>query len=349
MKPKFPSAARLLMLTAASVVLAPVSQAVHPQAPRAAELAATSVTAKPSKANTEPSAGVAADHLVTRHRTMRVNGVDIFYREAGRSDAPVVVLLHGFPTSSNMFRNLIPALADRYRVIAPDYPAFGQSATPDRKEFAYGFAAYAELIDGLLTQLGAQRYALYVMDYGAPVGFRLALRHPERVTALVIQNGNAYAEGLREFWDPIKAYWREGTQLRRDALRAGTTLEATKSQYTDGVKDVSRIDPASWVHDQALLDRPGNVEIQLDLFKDYGGNVALYPRFQAFFREYHPPTLIVWGKNDKIFPAEGAHAYLRDLPEAELHLLDTGHFALEDKGSEIAALMRDFLARKLPR
>ncbi|MBA3595987.1 MAG: alpha/beta hydrolase [Methylibium sp.] len=302
-----------------------------------------------SNAKGEARTGAAADHLVVRHRTLEVNGVDLFYREAGRRDAPVVVLLHGFPASSHMYRNLIPELADRYRVIAPDYPAFGQSAAPDRKSFAYGFAIYAELIDGLLTRLGAERYALYVMDYGAPVGFRLALRQPDRVTALVVQNGNAYSEGLREFWDPIKAYWREGTQQRRDALRAGTTLNATKYQYIDGVKDPSRIDPASWVHDQALLDRPGNVEIQLDLFKDYGSNVALYPQFQAFFREYRPPTLIVWGKNDKIFPVDGAYPYLRDLPEAELHLLDTGHFALEDKGDEIAALMRDFLARKLPR
>jgi pimeloyl-ACP methyl ester carboxylesterase len=288
-----------------------------------------------------------ASMTVTHHRTAVVDGITIFYREAGRIDAPVVVLLHGFPSSSHMFRKLIPALADRYRVIAPDYPGFGQSAMPDRKDFAYGFAKFAELTDGLLAQLAATRYALYVNDYGAPVGYRLALRHPERVTALVVQNGNAYDEGLREFWEPIKAYWAEGTPERRNALRAGTTLEATRFQYLDGVRDPSRIAPESWLVDQMLLDRPGNVEIQLDLFKDYASNVALYPQFQRYFRERQPPTLIVWGKNDKIFPAEGARPYLRDLPNAELHLLDSGHFALEDQGDEIARLMRDFLGRKL--
>ncbi|HEY6557833.1 MAG TPA: alpha/beta fold hydrolase [Polyangiaceae bacterium] len=292
---------------------------------------------------------VPKDAGVTRYHTVKIDGVDLFYREAGRKTAPVVVLLHGFPTSSRMYRNLIPALAPRYRVIAPDYPGFGHSESPDRQRFAYRFARFAELIDGLLTQLGAARYALYVQDYGAPVGFRLALRHPERVTALVVQNGNAYEEGLREFWKPLRAYWASGSKQHRDALRAGLTLAATRSQYLDGVRDPARVDPDSWIVDQALLDRPGTDEIMLDLFKDYGSNVALYPKFQEFFRARRPPTLIVWGKHDVIFPAEGARAYLRDLPGAELHLLDTGHFALEDKGDEIAALMRDFLGRKLPR
>jgi pimeloyl-ACP methyl ester carboxylesterase len=287
------------------------------------------------------------EDAVTHHRTTRIDGVDIFYREAGPKSAPVIVLLHGFPTSSRMYRSLIPALARRYHVIAPDYPGFGQSGTPDRKQFAYRFARFAELVDSLLTQLGADRYALYVQDYGAPVGYRLALRHPERITALIVQNGNAYEEGLRDFWKPIKAYWAGGTQAQRDALRAGLTLAATKSQYVDGVRDPSRVDPDSWVIDQALLDRPGVDEIMLDLFKDYGTNVALYPKFQAFFRARRPPTLIVWGKNDVIFPAEGARPYLRDLPDAEMHLLDSGHFALEDKGDEIAALMLDFLRRRL--
>lgn len=285
----------------------------------------------------------------THHRTVVVDGVELFYREAGPADAPVVVALHGFPTSSRMYRELIPALADRYRVIAPDYPAFGQSATPDRATFSYTFARYAELMDALLEKLGARSYALYVQDYGAPVGYRLALRHPERVTALVVQNGNAYEEGLGDFWKPLKAYWTDGSKENRDALRAGLTLSFTKAQYLDGVRDPSRVDPDSWVHDQALLDRPGVDEIMLDLFKDYGTNVALYPKFQELFRTRRPPTLIVWGKNDVIFPAEGARPYLRDLPDAELHLLDTGHFALEDKGEEIAALMRDFLDRKVPR
>jgi pimeloyl-ACP methyl ester carboxylesterase len=294
----------------------------------------------------EPSA-TRQDSAVTRHRTTRVDGVDIFYRDAGPKTAPVVVLLHGFPTSSRMYRNLIFALSQRYRVIAPDYPGFGQSGTPDRKQFSYRFARFAELIDGLLTQLGADRYALYVQDYGAPVGYRLALKHPERVSALIVQNGNAYEEGLRDFWKPLKAYWADGSKAQREALRAGLTLAATKSQYLNGVRDPSRVDPDSWVIDQALLDRPGIDEIMLDLFKDYGTNVELYPKFQAFFRTRRPPTLIVWGRNDVIFPAEGARPYLRDLPEAELHLLDTGHFALEDKGDEIAALMLDFLRRKL--
>jgi pimeloyl-ACP methyl ester carboxylesterase len=288
-----------------------------------------------------------SESRVTHHRTTRVDGVDIFYREAGPADAPVVVLLHGFPTSSRMFRNLIPALSGRYRVIAPDYPGFGQSGTPDRTQFEYSFNRFAELMDGLLSQLAVKRYALYVQDYGAPVGYRLALRHPERVTALVVQNGNAYEEGLKEFWNPIKAYWADGSREHREALRAGLTPAATKSQYVSGVSDASRIDPDNWVHDQALLDRPGVDEIMLDLFKDYGTNVALYPQFQKYFRDHRPPTLIVWGKNDAIFPAEGARPYLRDLPDAELHLLDTGHFALEDKGDAIATLMLDFLDRKL--
>jgi pimeloyl-ACP methyl ester carboxylesterase len=310
--------------------------------------AAASSTAATSHA--QPTQAIARpDFGATHHRYATIDGVDIFYREAGPAQAPVVVLLHGFPTSSHMFRNLIPALADRYRVIAPDYPAFGQSAVPDRNQFQYTFARFAELMDGLLSQLGATRYALYVQDYGAPVGYRLALRHPERITALIVQNGNAYEEGLKDFWNPLKAYWASGSKAHRDAMRMGLTPAATKSQYVDGVRDASRVSPDNWLHDQALLDRPGIDEIMLDLFKDYGSNVAMYPQFQAFFRSRRPPTLIVWGKNDVIFPADGAAPYLRDLPDAELHLLDTGHFALEDKGNEIAGLIRDFLARRLPR
>jgi pimeloyl-ACP methyl ester carboxylesterase len=283
----------------------------------------------------------------THYRVAVIDGVEVFYREAGAPGRPVIVLLHGFPSSSHMFRDLIPALASEYRVIAPDYPGFGQSGAPDRARFSYSFARYAELVDSLLTTLRADRYALYVQDYGAPVGYRLALHHPERVTALIIQNGNAYDEGLQEFWDPLRAYWADDSKPRRDALRAGLTLAATRAQYLDGVRDPSRVAPDSWVHDQALLDRPGIDEIMLDLFRDYATNVKLYPEFQAFFRARRPPALIVWGQNDVIFPADGARAYLRDLPDAELHLLDTGHFALEDRGEQIAALMRDFLRRKL--
>lgn len=284
---------------------------------------------------------------VTHHRTADIDGVGVFYREAGRPDAPAVLLLHGFPTSSHMFRNLIPALADRYRVIAPDYPGYGQSDMPDRATFAYTFDRFAELVDGLLDRLGVARFAMYVMDYGAPVGWRLALKHPERVTGLIVQNGNAYEEGLKEFWDPIKAYWASGSEAHRRALGVLVTPEITRFQYTDGVADVSRVSPDNWVHDQALLDRPGNAEIQLDLFYDYRTNLPLYPKVQAWFRERRPPTLIVWGSNDKIFPADGAHPYRRDLRDAEFHLLDTGHFALEDKADEMVPLIRDFLERKL--
>jgi pimeloyl-ACP methyl ester carboxylesterase len=291
--------------------------------------------------------GVPATAIVTHYRSATVDGVSIFYREAGPADGPVVLLLHWFPTSSHMFRNLIPALADRYHVIAPDYPGFGQSAMPDHTQFAYTFGHYADLVDGLMQQLAVQRYAMYVMDYGAPVGYRLALKHPERVSALIVQNGNAYDEGLKAFWDPIKLYWADGSAAHREALSSLVAPETTKFQYTDGVEDVSRIDPDNWVHDQALLDRPGNKDIQLDLFHDYGTNVPLYPKFQAFFRESKPPTLIVWGRNDKIFPADGAGPYLRDLPHAELHLLDTGHFALEDKLDVMAPLIHGFLDRNV--
>jgi pimeloyl-ACP methyl ester carboxylesterase len=323
-----------LAAAAAAMLMVPLAFAQSPPA------ATTASTAAQAPAERGPT---------IRYRTMNIDGVNVFYREAGPVDAPAVVLLHGFPSSSNMFRNLIPALEHRYRVIAPDYPGFGHSDMPDRATFRYSFARFADLTNTLLTRLGVARYALYVMDYGAPVGYRLAIKHPERVTALVIQNGNAYEEGLREFWTPIKTYWASGRPADREALRAGTTLAATRSQYVDGVADPSRIDPSAWVYDQALLDRPGNVEIQLDLFYDYRTNLDLYPQFQEFFRQRQTPALIVWGKNDVIFPSEGARAYLQDLPNAELHLLDSGHFALEDQGDEIARLMLSFLDRALPR
>ncbi|QJU59836.1 alpha/beta hydrolase [Sphingomonas sp. AP4-R1] len=312
-------------------------------------LLATAGIATPASAIAAPAAISAPAPATIHYRTAQVEGVSLFYREAGPADGPVVLLLHGFPTSSHMFRNLIPLLADRYHVIAPDYPGFGESGAPDHKAFAYSFAHYADMVDALMGQLGAKRYAMYVMDYGAPVGYRLALKHPERVSGLIVQNGNAYTEGLGDFWNPIKAYWADGSQKNREALSMLVSPEITKFQYTDGVKDLSRIDPDNWSHDQALLDRPGNKDIQLDLFKDYGTNVPLYPQFQAFFRDRKPPTLIVWGKNDKIFPEAGAHPYLRDLPDAEMHILDTGHFALEDKLDEMAPLIRDFLDRKIDR
>ncbi|MCL9997957.1 MAG: alpha/beta hydrolase [Erythrobacter sp.] len=285
--------------------------------------------------------------VVIHHRTMQIDGIGIFYREAGPADAPVVLLLHGFPTSSHMFRNLIPHLADRYHVIAPDYPGYGQSDTPDRSSFDYTFDNFAKLIGTLLDQLGIAKFAMYVMDYGAPVGWRLALADPGRITGLIVQNGNAYDEGLKEFWDPIKAYWNEGSDDTRQALTSLLTIETTIFQYTDGVSDRTRVAPDSWIHDQALLDRPGNADIQLDLFYDYRTNLPLYPAVQAWLREHSPPTLIVWGKNDFIFPADGAHPYKRDLPEVEFHLLDTGHFALEDQLDTMVPLIRDFLARKI--
>lgn len=284
---------------------------------------------------------------VTHYRTATVDGVKIFYREAGPTDGPAVVLLHGFPTSSHMFRNLIPALADRYRVIAPDYPGYGQSEMPDRNAFAYTFDHFADLVDGLLDQLGVTRYAMYVMDYGAPVGWRLALKHPERISGLIIQNGNAYDEGLKEFWNPIKAYWADKSDEHRKALTMLVTPEITKFQYTDGVADVSRIAPDNWIQDQALLDRPGNADIQLDLLYDYRTNLPLYPAIQAYFRNYGPPAIVVWGKNDTIFPAAGAFPFKRDLADIEFHLIDSGHFALEDKADEMIPLIRDFLDRKV--
>jgi pimeloyl-ACP methyl ester carboxylesterase len=308
-------------------------------------LAAGSVLSQSAHAANAAPGGKAP--IVTHHRTATVNGIKIFYREAGPKGAPVLLLLHGFPTSSHMFRNLIPELADRYHVIAPDYPGYGQSDMPDRARFAYTFDRFGELVDGLLDQLGVGSFAMYVMDYGAPVGWRLALKHPERVTALIVQNGNAYDEGLKEFWDPIKAYWSDHSEEHRKALYKLVTPEITKFQYTDGVSDVTRVSPDNWVYDQALLDRPGNAEIQMDLFYDYRTNLPLYPQVQAYFRKHQPPTLIVWGKNDKIFPADGAYPYKRDLPKVEFHLIDTGHFALEDKADEMVPLIRDFLNRKI--
>lgn len=291
-----------------------------------------------------PTPHTAEAHI--HHRKTTVEGVDIFYREAGPHDAPVLLLLHGFPTSSQMYRDLIPRLADRYRVIAPDYPGFGQSDAPSPEQFDYSFDHYATLMDKLSQQLGLRRYALYVMDYGAPVGFRLAARHPERITALVVQNGNAYLEGIGEFWGPIKAYWKDNTAENREHIRqAALTLEGTRWQYLHGVNDPTLVSPDAYMLDQAYLDRPGNNDIQLAMIHDYQTNLPLYPEWQAYFREHQPPTLVIWGKNDQIFLAAGAEPYRRDNPQAELHFLDTGHFALETHGPQIARLIRDFLAK----
>jgi len=280
-----------------------------------------------------------------RHAT--VDGSRIFYREAGAKTAPTILLLHGFPTSSHMFRNLIPALADRYHVVAPDLPGFGFSDAPDRKQFRYSFEHLAKVIGKFTETLGLERFAIYVFDYGAPVGFRLALAHPERVTAVISQNGNAYEEGLSQGWNPIQKYWKEPTPANRAALRDFLTPDATKSQYVYGVPDVSLIAPEAYQLDSALLARPGNDEIQLDLFLDYASNVALYPKFQEYFRSKQPPLLAVWGKNDPFFLPPGAEAFKREIPNAEVHFYDTGHFALETHYREIADAIREFLNRRL--
>jgi pimeloyl-ACP methyl ester carboxylesterase len=281
------------------------------------------------------------------HKYLEVNGQKIFYREAGPKGAPTIVLLHGFPTSSHMYRNLIPKLSDRYHVVAPDMPGFGQSSAPGVDEFDYSFDNIADVMDEFLIKKGLEKYSIYLMDYGAPVGFRIASKHPEKVESLIIQNGNAYDEGLREFWKPLKAYWADKSDENADALRGLLAIDATKWQYTHGVRNPDLISPDNWVVDQSLLDRKGNQEIQLALFHSYGSNPALYPEWQAYFREHQPATLIVWGKNDEIFPADGAYPYKRDLKNLEFHLLDTGHFALEEDGEEIAQLMRGFLGKNV--
>lgn len=276
--------------------------------------------------------------------TVRVDGIDIFYREAGPKDGPTVLLLHGFPTSSHMYRGLIPLLADKYRVIAPDLPGFGFSDAPSRETYRYTFANLAKTIDGFTQALHLEKYAIQVFDYGAPVGFRLAAAHPERVTALITQNGNAYEEGLSAAWNPIQKYWEAPNAQNREALRELLTLEGTKFQYFHGAP-AERVAPEAYQLDFALLSRPGIDEIQLDLFLDYASNVKLYPTFHEYFRKAHPPLLAVWGRNDPFFLPPGAEAYKRDIPDAEVHLYDTGHFALETHGGEIGAEIRRFLDR----
>lgn len=304
------------------------------------------------------------------YKTVEIEGLDIFYREAGNPENPTLVLLHGFPTSSHMFRELIPALADEYHLIAPDYPGYGYSAMPSVSEFEYSFDNIARIMGKLVDDIGIDDYSLYLMDYGAPIGYRLAAAQPERIETLVVQNGNAYMEGIdNDFWEPIREYWKD-----RDAVNAGLdndwwknvkaaykqpemsndqalrfllTEGATKWQYTNGVSDVERVSPDTWGHVQPLLDRAGNQEIQLQMFYSYGSNPELYPSWQQYFRAHQPPTLIVWGQNDEIFPAAGAEPYKRDLENLEYYLLDTGHFALETHVDEIADRMRTFLEREL--
>ncbi|MDC0935924.1 alpha/beta hydrolase [Pirellulales bacterium] len=301
-------------------------------------------TARQALAAKPKAVGTVTSPTVVFHRTAKVDGLDIFYREAGPKDAPTVLLLHGFPTSSHMFRNLIPALADRYHVVAPDYPGYGSSSAPAVDDFEYTFENLANIVEKFTEKVGLEKYSIYLMDYGAPVGFRLAVKHPERVEALIVQNGNAYDEGIdNDFWKPIKEYWQNRTKAQGDKLRSLLTLEATKWQYTNGVRNVETISPDTWGHVQPLLNRPGNQEIQLALFHSYGSNPPLYPKWQAYLRNHQPPTLIVWGKNDAIFPAAGAYPYKRDLKNLEFHLFDTGHFALEEDGDVISQHIRSFL------
>ena len=279
------------------------------------------------------------------YKNIQVDGLNVFYREAGNPKSPVALLLHGFPTSSHMFRNLIPQLAVDHHVIAPDLPGFGFSDAPSHDRFKYTFENLAKIIDAFTEQLGLNRFALYIFDYGAPVGLRLALRHPERISAIISQNGNAYEEGLSDGWNPIQKYWKDPTPANRAALRDFLKPEATKWQYTHGVTDASRVAPESYSLDSALLARPGNDEIQLDLFLDYASNVALYPKFQEYFRKAHPPLLAVWGQNDPFFLPPGAKAFSRDNPNAEVHFYDTGHFALETHADEIGAEIGKFLKK----
>ncbi len=276
------------------------------------------------------------------YRTIKVDGRNLFYRAAGAAGAPKLLLLHGFPTAGHMFRDLIPRLADRFHIVAPDLPGFGNSDMPDK---ANTFARIAETIDRFTEIVGFDRYAVYVFDYGAPTGFRLAVKHPERITAIISQNGNAYEEGLSDGWSPIRAYWQDPSQANREALRAFLEPETTVWQYTHGVPDPATVSPDGYCLDNFYMSRPGVAEVQLDLMGDYKSNVALYPTFQHYFRTHKPPFLAAWGKNDPFFLPPGAEAFKRDIPNATVRFFDTGHFALETHAEEIAAAIRDFLPR----
>ena len=282
---------------------------------------------------------------VTSVNKVEADGIQVFYREAGDAAAPVLLLLHGFPTSSFMFRDLILRLADQYRVITPDLPGFGFTEVPAKRNYTYSFEAIAGTIEAFTEALGLNRYAVYIFDYGAPTGLRMALRHPERVTAIISQNGNAYEEGLGDAWGPIRTYWSQPTAENRDVIRQNVlTLETTRWQYTHGVENPESVPPESYTLDMALMERPGNKEIQLDLFLDYASNVKLYPKFQEYFRTSKPPLLAIWGKNDPFFIPAGAEAYRKDLPSARVEFLNTGHFATETHSIEIAAAIKEFLA-----
>jgi pimeloyl-ACP methyl ester carboxylesterase len=285
--------------------------------------------------------------MTVSYQNIRVNELNIFYREAGSKSSPALLLLHGFPTSSHMFRNLIPILAENYHVVAPDFPGFGQTDLPDHKKFQYNFANLADVIGKFTEAIGLKKFSIYIFDYGSPVGLRMALKHPERIQAIISQNGNAYVEGLSDGWNPIRAYWKEPTQANRDALRSMLAPQTTEFQYVHGVADKSLVSPDGRSLDDFYLARPGAHEAQLDLFLDYAKNVELYPEFQNFFRKYKPPFLAVWGKNDPFFLPAGAEAFKRDMPDAEVQFFDTGHFALETHCNEIGAAILKFLKKSI--
>ncbi|MGA3267572.1 MAG: alpha/beta hydrolase [Verrucomicrobiota bacterium] len=285
--------------------------------------------------------------MTIKYQKIRVNGLNIFYREAGKQTSPALLLLHGFPSSSHMFRNLIPLVAERYHIVAPDFPGFGQTDLPSHKEFAYTFANLAEVIGKFTEAVGLTKFSIYIFDYGSPVGLRIALKYPDRIQAVISQNGNAYVEGLSDGWNPIRAYWNEPSQVNRDALRSMLMPQTTEFQYVHGVADKSLVSPDGRSLDDFYLARPGAHEAQLDLFLDYAKNVELYPEFQSFFRKYKPPLLAVWGKNDPFFLPAGAEAFKRDIPEADIQFFDTGHFALETHCAEIGAAILKFLKKSI--